>query len=258
MSNRLGRVAAACALLLFHADTVSAFFAPVAQRRVATRTCTPLALSPSDEPASMRASQIKDELRERNMDFSDCFDKESLVEKLVHARAGPASPPAAAAATRDPSPPAAAHDEDPELARIRFIVMRMRASQIKDELRKRDIGFADCFDKESLADKLVQARMGLISPPPPPPPPPTPPPAAPPRGAANGGFEYGFESRQDEDMSMEEAFRAAGWTGEKDKKPAQVDTARSPGLQRNFGDVDVADFKKPYSGGGPGKKSRYG
>ena len=38
----------------------------------------------------------------------------------------------------------------------------MRASQIKAELIERRIDFTDCFDKESLADKLSQARAGLI------------------------------------------------------------------------------------------------
>ena len=28
--------------------------------------------------------------------------------------------------------------------------------------------------------------------------------------------------------------------------PSKVDTARSPGMRRNFADIDLADFKKPY------------
>ena len=66
-----------------------------------------------------------------------------------------------------------------------------------------------------------------------------------------GSFEFGTESRQGEDMDLEEAFRQAGWVPGQDKKdPNQVDTARSPGMARDFTQVDQSDFKKPFSGGG--------
>jgi len=42
--------------------------------------CQPQAVS------EMRLSEIKAELKERNIDFSDCFDKESMVLKLTEAR----------------------------------------------------------------------------------------------------------------------------------------------------------------------------
>ena len=51
-------------------------------------------------------------------------------------------------------------------------------------------------------------------------------------------------------MSMDDAFKAAGWTGEEPSDPSKVDTQRSPGLNRNFGDISTTDFKKPYRGGG--------
>jgi hypothetical protein len=45
------------------------------------------------EPGKMRVSEIKSELQLREVDYSDCFDKESLVERLNQARAtGRASP----------------------------------------------------------------------------------------------------------------------------------------------------------------------
>lgn len=45
------------------------------------------------EPGKMRVSEIKSELSMRGIDFSDCIDKESLVEKLQEARAtGKADP----------------------------------------------------------------------------------------------------------------------------------------------------------------------
>ena len=117
----------------------------------------------------------------------------------------------------------------------------MRAAQIKSELSQRGIDFRDCFDKDSLADKLAQARAGLLGPTP----------VRPTRGAASGDFEFGAQTRigEDDAASLEDAFKAAGWTGEPSGDPSKVDEARSPGLNRNFADVDQADFKKPYSPG---------
>lgn len=45
------------------------------------------------EPGKMRVSEITAELRLRGVEFSDCFDKESLVARLTEARAsGKANP----------------------------------------------------------------------------------------------------------------------------------------------------------------------
>jgi len=45
------------------------------------------------EPGKMRVAEIKAELSMRKVDFSDCFDKESLVNKLQEARmSGKADP----------------------------------------------------------------------------------------------------------------------------------------------------------------------
>ena len=125
----------------------------------------------------------------------------------------------------------------------------MRVKQIKAELLERRIDFSDCFDKEGLEDKLVKARAGLISAPPPPSAP-RPQSAPTMRGTAKGDFEFGAETRQgEEEQDLEDAFKAAGWTGEQSGS-TPVDTARSPGMNRNFGNVPQSDFKKPYSRGG--------
>jgi hypothetical protein len=45
------------------------------------------------EPGQMRLSEIKSELELRGVDYSDCFDRESLTQKLIEARAsGKANP----------------------------------------------------------------------------------------------------------------------------------------------------------------------
>ena len=46
-----------------------------------------------DDVGTMRVSEMKSELKLRQVDFSDCFDKESLSRKLREARAsGKADP----------------------------------------------------------------------------------------------------------------------------------------------------------------------
>jgi hypothetical protein len=39
------------------------------------------------EPGTMRVAEIKSELDLRGINYSDCFDKESLANKLIEARA---------------------------------------------------------------------------------------------------------------------------------------------------------------------------
>merc|ERR1740121_765597 len=45
------------------------------------------------EPGNMRVSEIKSELNLRGVDYSDCFDKESLSKKLTDARINGKSDP---------------------------------------------------------------------------------------------------------------------------------------------------------------------
>lgn len=79
-------------------------FAPLSSKRYSSlsyengdasvKPCRPLALSASEEdieedeePGTMRVAEIKSELDLRGINYSDCFDKESLAQKLVKARA---------------------------------------------------------------------------------------------------------------------------------------------------------------------------
>lgn len=122
---------------------------------------------------------------------------------------------------------------------------QMRVGEIKAELQEIGVGFADCFDKESLVDKLLKARA---NPPPkrrPPPPRRRPAAAAPP---PRTNVEFGAESDMNSDIDMD-VFAQAGWTAESAKKGmSPVDHDRSPGLNRNFDDIPTDDFKKPYYG----------
>ena len=181
-------------------------------------------------PVLMGTSELRAELSERRIDYSECFDKESLADMLFQARAGLVSPmpetPATAVA-------AASHEGvDPR---------SMRVKEIKSELKEMRIKFSDCYDKESLVERLFGARAGTVKPMPSP-------------GAPKGAdFEFGAQFVQgdaSEAAAMEDAFRAAGWTGEEaGTDPSKVDETRSPGMNRYFADVAQKNFRKPYSGG---------
>eukprot|EP00980_Cylindrotheca_fusiformis_P022659 scaffold9544_cov97-Cylindrotheca_fusiformis.AAC.2 len=125
---------------------------------------------------------------------------------------------------------------------------RMRVNEIKEELKELGVSFADCFDKESLVDKLAYARAN-----PRPRPPPTPKRAPPsPRAAPSPSYsnvEFGAESDMNSDIGMD-VFAQAGWTEDQNSKKGMspVDHDRSPGLNRNFDELGTDDFKQPYRG----------
>ena len=125
---------------------------------------------------------------------------------------------------------------------------QMRVAEIKAELNELRVGFADCFDKESLVAKLLWARENPTPEPTPQRPPPQPQqqprqPQQPPRN-----IEFGAESNMDSDIDMD-VFAAAGWKPEDENKGmSPVDHNRSPGLNRNFDELPTDDFKKPYFG----------
>ena len=173
----------------------------------------------------------------------------------------PAAPTPAPAPPPAPVPTAAPSVQvgDPQ----RPPPMMMSAGEIKEELTQRRISFGDCFDKDSLVDKLVKARAGLIRPSPPSAiqsavQPAAAPPSQPPSPQPERqGFQFGAETRQSDNMDMDDVFKAAGWNGGGESDVHNVDSARSPGLKRNFGAMGTTDFRKPYTGGQPDRKGRY-
>jgi len=213
------------------------------------------------EPSKMRVSEIKNELQQRRVDFTDCFDKESLVAKLVRARDGleptlpsdddgngddrDAAPTPPPVADTTPSSPTADTSSNRVDTSNTAEISTMRLSEIKTELKNRRINFRDCFDKEGLVDRLVQARAGLVQPMPEPVEP------TPSWAGSSEHFDYGAESsatpgQDDHEDNMDAAFAAAGWTGQADE-PSVHDQQRSPGMKRNFSKIDNRDFKKPYN-----------
>jgi thioredoxin 1 len=164
-------------------DSVSSFgfVLPVApSRRVAaTRAPTHLQLSASttndSEIPDMRVKEIKAELKERSVSFTDCFDRESLAQRLLEARQGTAvvdapspkeperttsSDDTSATASKDSTPlkepkaPVADFDRGATLLELRA----MRVAELRGELGKRNIRWANMLEKEDLVQTLLKAR----------------------------------------------------------------------------------------------------
>jgi len=114
---------------------------------------------------SMPVSELKAELKERNVNYSDCFDKESLAKKLQRVRENPPSPAAATAAAaatsssdsdrekKVASPAKKSFDRDAKLSELRT----MKVKSLREQCAKRKIRWAQFVEKEDLVQALIQA-----------------------------------------------------------------------------------------------------
>jgi thioredoxin len=108
--------------------------------------------------ASMRLKEIQAELKERKVSYSDCYDKESLVARLIQARNTPSSvlpdnPPTTEAAVLDLAHPSSDFDRESTLAALRS----MRVAELRAELGNRKLRWANMFEKEELVQALLAA-----------------------------------------------------------------------------------------------------
>ena len=112
---------------------------------------------------SMRVKEMQAELKERNISYSDCFDKESLAKRLQEARDGIAKPEAETkapvkedAAVNKPetsAPPSRKpFDKEEKLAELRS----MKVRQLREECAKRKIRWAQFVEKEELVQALIK------------------------------------------------------------------------------------------------------
>lgn len=127
----------------------------------------------------MRVKEIKDELHEKAIDFSDCFDKESLVRRLKEAREGKVAP-SEATSEEDPSSlrdtngkvqsqssisdtakkdSTAAIDRDSILKELRSL----RVKELRTELAERGLRWAGLLEKEDLVQAVLRARIDAAS-----------------------------------------------------------------------------------------------
>ena len=121
------------------------------------------------EPSSMRIKEIKDELKDKGISFSDCFDKDSLVERLNDARSGkvckketPNTAAAAPAAKQNSNSNTSAFDKDAAAAELRTKKVR----ELRTMCAQNDIRWGGMIEKEEIVQALVayQEKASNFSP----------------------------------------------------------------------------------------------
>lgn len=132
----------------------------------------------TDDISSMRVKEIQSALQEMGVSYTDCFDKESLAQRLTEAREGKATPspvaeatttttttvttpepdssssPSPAAASPAAAPAASEFDRDAVLEELRG----MRVKALRTECASRNIRWGNMIEKEDLVQALLKAR----------------------------------------------------------------------------------------------------
>jgi thioredoxin len=158
--------------------SMTASFAPVRQvhhRFTMAGTKTTMLCSTSrrsnQDISEMRVAQIRDELNERKISFSDCFDKESLVIRLQEARSTtPSSSPSESiksptSTTTTRKKPSSENAEtknstwqDDATKVDEETVRAMSVRALREELGNRQIRWAGLLEKEDLVQAVIKAR----------------------------------------------------------------------------------------------------
>lgn len=117
--------------------------------------------------SALRVSEIKQELEALKVDYTDCFDKESMVVRLLDARnrndeddeikneSTSSDEITSASSSSCDSSEATAEDTEVQLEEIR----NMRVKELREELGRRRIPRAGLFDKEDLVQALLKAKQ---------------------------------------------------------------------------------------------------
>ncbi len=124
--------------------------------------------SPKDQllpdPPSMRIKEIKNELDSMNIDYTDCFDKESLCARLVDARNGvvKGKEKKSESSTRNESSPSPSSssssppsnsnfDKEKKLEELRSL----RVKELRTKCAEHNIRWAHMIEKEELVQALI-------------------------------------------------------------------------------------------------------
>lgn len=113
----------------------------------------------------MRVAELRDELRERDVDFSDCFDKESLCERLNGARNNRTE------SKSDEKQPVGTTSQKADIALEKPIdsaellrdIRTMSVKSMREDLASRSIRWAGLLEKEDLIQAVYKARLEAIS-----------------------------------------------------------------------------------------------
>jgi thiol-disulfide isomerase/thioredoxin len=126
--------------------------------------------------ATLRVAEIRRRLDEMSIDYSDCFDKESLLARLRDAINGSVSPTVIPTSHNDahqakettpavPSPTTAAQTNESNTPStvdknaIRSQVETLSVRALREELASRQIRWAGMLEKRDLVQAVVQARV---------------------------------------------------------------------------------------------------
>jgi predicted HTH domain antitoxin len=115
--------------------------------------------------AAMKVSDIRAELKKLNIDFSDCFDKESLVTRLEDARKGKVKA-SKKEEVEKPTPvehPTSANKPSEPGIDMLGEVRSMSVRELREELASRGIRWADFFEKNDLIQAVLEARRNAAS-----------------------------------------------------------------------------------------------
>jgi thioredoxin len=129
-----------------------------------------LTLALHSEVASLRVSEIKKELNERNVNYADCFDKESLIVKLENARAGGVQPATtvgvADESTTSSTAKTATNSQEPLSSRSKpsssNLLQELGQKSVKElrqELASRNLGWASFLEKKELIQAVFDAMQ---------------------------------------------------------------------------------------------------
>jgi len=98
-------------------------------------------------PADMRLREIQNELKERNVSYADCFDRESLVKRLLEARE---------------NHPVMAVTEKEDVASPQPTESSIRDDTAKDDATTIPLGAEDEFDREATISELRELRVKVL------------------------------------------------------------------------------------------------
>lgn len=119
---------------------------------------------------SLRVSVIRSELKELGVNFSDCFDKESLVQRLKDAReqkhaqgvstsSSSSRPEPSTSDTSNNSESDRSTDETSLLQEIRSMSVR----DLRQDLASRNLRWAGLLEKEDLVQAVLKARKEALN-----------------------------------------------------------------------------------------------
>ena len=127
----------------------------------------------SNEIASMRIREIQDELKRLGVSFADCFDRDSLTQRLQQARQNENAPVVDTDKERETTTaldvdntPAASNPpvstttgvSNFDAVAVAQELRSMRVSELRTECGRRNIRWAGMFEKEDLVQALMKAR----------------------------------------------------------------------------------------------------